>query len=198
MGIDSSTTGVAWTLVESGKPKKWGKIDTTKDKTMDARLHHIWVEFPSLLRELKPDHVYIEKSIYMRNVVTFRVLSYIVGSLILLCLAESIGVTDIEPMIAKKFYNYSTISRKFALALSKKMPTKDATKFKEALRKSQVQRVNEFNFAGFDASDHDISDSCSIAVYGYSQKVRPIKLDTSREVRLDLQELKKLGLDTLI
>lgn len=198
LGIDSSTTGIAWTLVYSGKPQKWGKIDLTKIKSMEARLAHIGQEYPKLLAELKPDYIYVEQTIYMRSVSTMRVLSYIVGALMCMSTQAGIGITDIAPMTAKSFYDYSTLSRKFTAAASKKLGPKEGKKFCEALRKSQVQRVNEFNFKNFDASDHDISDSCSIAIYGYDQKVAKVKLQKDRTVRLDLERLDSLGLGGLI
>jgi Holliday junction resolvasome RuvABC endonuclease subunit len=198
LGIDSSTTGVAWTLVSSGKPLKWGKIDLTKYKTMEDRLRVIGEEYPKLLKELKPDYVYVEQTIYMRNVATMRVLSYIVGALICATSQQGIGITDITPMTAKSYYGYLTLNRKFVAAAKKKLGKLAGEKLCASMRKSQIQRVNMYNFPKFEAADHDISDSCSIAMYGYSQKVKPITIKTGREILLDLEELKKLGLDGLI
>lgn len=198
LGIDSSTTGVAWTLVSSGKPLKWGKINLTKYKGMEDRLRVIGEEYPKLLKELKPDYVYVEQTIYMRNVATMRVLSYIVGALMCATSQAGIGITDISPMTAKSFYGYLTLSRKFTAAAARKLGKLPGKKLCEGLRKSQIQRVNTHNFPKFDASDHDISDSCSIAMYGYSQKVKPVTIKTGREILLDVAELKRLGLDDLL
>lgn len=198
MGIDSSTLGVAWCVVQDAKPIASGKINLTKIKGMNDKLKQIGRDFPSLLEEHRPDYIFIEKTIFIRSAATARVLSYVVGALMVLALSQDYLVTDIEPMVAKSFYGYTPINKKFTAAATRKLGKLESRKLCAQLRKTQIQRVNKYNFPDFEWTDDDISDACSIAIYGYNERVKPVTLKKTKKISIDYTMLATLGLNELL
>ncbi len=155
-------------------------------------------EFPKILNEFKPDHVFIERAVYINNAATARVLAYMVGALVALVIHNGFTFTDIEPMIGKGFCGYTKLNRRFVAAAKKKLGRLEGNRLCKEMRKSQIQNIIKYNFPNFDVSDNDVSDSCSIALYGYDQLSKEIKLRKEKHIALDLDHLKSLGLDNLL
>jgi hypothetical protein len=198
LGVDSSSTGIAWTLLENGTMTEQGKI-VLSEKTINQKLKKIELHWRQLVQMYSPDAVYLEQSIFVKSPGTFRTLSFVVGSL--MCITESVGVPVIlvEPATWKAFYKYKNLSRVFVDTAKKKIGISEANKLCDRLRKSQTWRVVQHNFPdeaiGSKAeTDHDIADSWAIGLYGYSQECGPIALEISDSIRIDQEELARLGL----
>lgn len=199
IGIDSSSLGVAWTLLVDGKMEHQGKIKLDKKKTMQGKLLEIYNELTELLEWTQPDHVFIEKSIFVKNPATARTLSYIVGALICVCLGNGIEATDVEPSTWKAFFHYRNLSRKFVTEAKKSMGATEATKLCNRMRKSQTWRVIRHNYSeqavgSLADSDHDIADSWGVALHGVNLIAQQVDLEITDSIRLDLEELDSLGL----
>jgi Holliday junction resolvasome RuvABC endonuclease subunit len=151
-----------------------------------------------LLKELKPTYVYIEKSIMVRNAAVFRTLSYIVGALIAMTMQAGIDIEDIEPMVWKSATGYIALTRKFQLAVKKKLGPKAGNLFLNEMRKSQTQKMLDYNFPDFDSSNNNIADAAALALYGYSIKIKPIKVVMDKTITFDLDKLEELGLDNIL
>lgn len=198
LGVDSSSTGIAWTLLENGTMTEQGKI-ILSEKTINQKLKKIELHWRQIVQMYSPDAVYLEQSIFVKSPGTFRTLSFVVGSL--MCVTESVGVPVVlvEPATWKAFYKYKNLSRVFVDTAKKKIGISEANKLCDRLRKSQTWRVVRHNFPdeaiGSKAdTDHDIADSWAIALYGYAQETGSIALEISDSIRIDQEELARLGL----
>lgn len=198
LGIDSSSLGIAYSIltVKNGQPHlaRTGKIDLTKKKGLPNKLEELHTKMVQLLSEETPTFVMIEKSIYVKNPDTFRTLSYIVGGLMAVA-SEGSDVDHVDPATWKAYFGYKNLSAKFKKDAKEKIG-KGANKFCDSLRKSQTKRVILHNFPHFvlPEDDHDIADSCGVALYAWDRKVEPLNIEKSREISIDLEELARLGL----
>lgn len=199
LGIDSSSTGIAWTQLVDGKMTDQGKIKLNMIKLPRDKLANLYVAWRKLILNTKPDVIYIEQSIFVKSPATFRLLSMIVGSLICVAAGEGFRCEVVEPATWKAFYKYKNLSRVFVDTAKKKIGIAEANKLCDRLRKSQTWRVIKHNFPdeadqSIADTDHDIADSWAIALYGYVQETGPIALEISDSIRIDQEELARLGL----
>lgn len=198
LGIDSSSTGIAYTLLVDNRPVAYGKIKLDKIKLVPDKLECIYTELGKLLAIYQPDHVFVEKSIFVRNPATARLLSYVVGTIIAVCAGNKFEVTDVEPSTWKAFFHYKNLSSKFVVEAKNKLGATEGKKFCDRLRKSQTKRVLQHNYpmsvGTVVDTDHDIADAFGLAVYGYDKLNKSLELEISDSIRLDLQELDTLGL----
>jgi Holliday junction resolvasome RuvABC endonuclease subunit len=199
IGVDSSSLGIAWTALYRGKLSAQGKIDLSKIRNMQDKMVMLYEEWKHILGELRPDHIFIEKSIFVKNPATARTLSYIVGSIMVISAGEGYSITDVEPATWKAFLGYKNLSSKFVSEAKKKLGTTEGSKLCDGMRKSQTWRVIQHNFPDqtqdtLAEHDHDIADSWGIALYGHDLLVEELHLEKSKEVTLDLERLGTLGL----
>lgn len=200
IGIDSSSTGVAWTLLHDGKMENQGKIRLDQKKTMQAKLLELYIGLTELLEWTQPDHVFVEKSIFVKNPATARTLSYIVGAIMCVSLGNGIETTDVEPSTWKAFFGYRNVTAKFNKTVADKLGRIEAKKFCDKMRKSQTWRVIKHNRpeaseASHAETDNDISDSWGVALWGWHTYVEEITLEITSSIRYDLEELGRIGVD---
>ena len=200
MGLDTSTTGIAWTSLFNGDVSGLGKI-VLKEKEIEDKLATIYVEWKHLLLETQPDHVFVEKSIFVKNPDTARKLSFVVGTIAAITRGEGYEVTLVEPGTWKAFMGYHNLSNKFTLDARLKLGQKEGKKYCDKLRKSQTWRVIKHNYPyqveAFDFigdRDNDIADSWGIALYGHDKLVKELNLEKGKDVSLDLEDMERLGL----
>lgn len=198
IGLDTSSQGIAWTHLYEGRMIGQGKIDLTKKRTMQDKLLHVYQEWRHILHIVRPDHVFVEKSIFVKSPGTARTLSYIVGAIMIVSLGEGYDITDVEPSSWKSWLGYKNLRKGFVADAKEVLGTKHK-KFCDDLRKSQTWRVIKHNYpdeaeGSLAENDHDIADSWGVALYGHNLLSEELTLEKSREITLDLAELDKLGL----
>jgi hypothetical protein len=198
LGIDSSSTGIAWSLVVDNQLIACDKIRLDKIKDVDKKLSVTYWELLAVLRRHQPDHVFVEKSIFVKNPATARLLSYVVGTVIATCSAHDFEVTDVEPATWKAFFKYKNISTKFVREAKAALGDTEGKKLCDRLRKSQTMRVLVHNYPEAKGTvietDHDIADSLGLSVFGYDKLNSVLALEISDSIRLDLDELARIGL----
>jgi Holliday junction resolvasome RuvABC endonuclease subunit len=198
IGVDTSSTGIAWTALYKDEMMGQGKIEL-KQKDIVDKLAHVYGEWAYLLGELKPDYVMVEKSIFVKNPATARTLSYVVGTILAITKGNGYECDAVEPASWKSFMGYHNLSSKFVQQAKEKLGNTEGKKFCDRLRKSQTWRVIQHNYPNeatdsLAENDHDIADSWGIALYTSDLIRQPITLEKSREVSLDLAEMTRIGL----
>lgn len=199
LGVDSSTTGVAWTLMEikDGRPfpVKSGKINLTSKKEMFDKMEIVGTEFPKLIAVLQPHHVFVEKSIFVKNPDSARKLSMVVGGLMMICAVDGFPLTLVEPASWKSFTQYRNLTRKMVESATEKLGKTEGKKFCDRMRKVQTSRVLQHCYPDWDLpyDDNDIIDSAGIALYGVDKIAVPIKLDAPRIELVTQEEIDILG-----
>lgn len=158
LALDPSTHSVAFAMVMDGKPVHWGKIQLHKKSDLTEKLVMTYQIVDELIQKYDPTYVVIEQTIMVQNPLTTRVLSYVVGSMILNFALRGIDVTDVPPMTVKNYHGYKRVTKKMEQELGKKEAAH--------LRKSQIQDKVVAMFPYCATSDDDVSDACSIALWG--------------------------------
>lgn len=196
LGIDSSSTGIAWSLLVDNRLDACGKIKLDKIKDVGDKLRETHLGLAAILHTYAPDHVFVEKSIFVRNPATARLLSYVVGTIIACCMVEGFEVTDVEPATWKALFQYKNLSSKFVQQAKAALGPTEGKKLCDRLRKSQTMRVLVHNYdcISLVEEDHDVADSLGLAVYGWNKIAQPVELEITDSIRLDLAELDRLGL----
>jgi Holliday junction resolvasome RuvABC endonuclease subunit len=198
LGVDTSSTSLAWTFLYRGSPMQHGKLQL-KEKSIEDRLGFIYREWRNLLLSLEPDHTFIEKSIFVKNPSTARTLSYVVGTVMAVTNGEGFGVSAVEPGTWKAFMGYHNLSRQFVADACNALGQKEGKKLCERMRKSQTWRVIQHNYPMEAAispaiDDHDIADSWGIALYGHNLMAEELQLEKGKDISLDVPYLATLGL----
>lgn len=194
LGIDSSTQGVAWTLIDLGRPTHSGKIDLTKIKEMDDMMSEICQTFPKVLEDQTPDHIFIEMPIFVANPATARKLTFIVGCLLTVAIQQGYETTLVEPATWKSYIGYFNLSSKFQAEAKLKLGKTEGKKLCDFLRKEQTRRIVKRRFDYFEVEDHDITDACAIGLYGANKLSVEILFEKNKETALPLADLAALGL----
>ncbi len=109
LGIDPGTAIVGWGVVESD-PKAsnklrcegYGVITTDKSMAHSKRLVAVYQGVLSLLREVKPDMVAIEKLFASRNVTTVMTVSEARGVILLAIEQEGYAIHELTPQQVKQ------------------------------------------------------------------------------------------------
>lgn len=161
LGIDPSSNSIAFTLVEDGRPTKWGKMIFFRKSTMGAKmvmLSHLLDEIIKFTGE--PTHVVIEEMIFVQNPQASRVLSYIAGAIQYDLVNRGIEVECVPPMVWKNWHGHTKVTK--ALIAANGWNKKQADHF----RKSQIQDKIADEWDWFRYSDSDVADSCGIALWG--------------------------------
>lgn len=158
LALDPSTHSVAFAFVVDGKPESWGKIQLYKKSDLNDKLVMTYHIVDELIQQFDPTFVVIEQTIMVQNPQTTRVLSYVVGSMILNFALRGVEVVDVPPMTVKNYHGYKRVTKKLEQEIGKKEAAH--------LRKSQIQDKVFNAFPYFNTKDDDVSDACSIALWG--------------------------------
>jgi hypothetical protein len=164
-------------------------------KEMYDKLAVLGEELPMLLSELDPHHIFVEKSIFVKNPDTARKLSFIVGGIMLVATQYDYPLTLVEPATWKSFTQYRNMTRKMVASAKEKLGDREGKKFLDRMRKVQTSRVLQYCYPkwALDWDDHDVVDSCGIALYGVNQMSIEIHLEAPMVELVTQEELDILG-----
>lgn len=166
LGIDPSSNAIAWTLIENGRPVRWGKLTFYRKSTLQAKFIMLQDMMNIILNDTNPTYVVLEQMISVQNPQTTRVLSYIAGAIMYECAIRGYHVEDVPPMTWKNYHGYTRVTKQ--LVAANRWTKKEADHF----RKSQMQDKIADRWNHFHYSDTDVSDSCGIALWGAQESLK--------------------------
>lgn len=167
VGVDPSTTKIAFVLIEKNQPISNATIDLGSGDIYD-RLLRLRKYYPSLLRRWNPGFVCIEQAIFVQNPETSRKIAYSVGIIAAETRFEGIQFADVAPSTWKSFLGVKPLNVRWKTELKKELGEKDGNKEINRLKKSQTQDILRNRYPRFNWDDTDIADACGIALYAYS------------------------------
>lgn len=85
IGIDASTTCSGIAVIDDGKLIYHTVIDMKNNKDTDQRVKNMMWELGKVIKEYKPDALYIEDSWNKQNIETTKMLSNILGAVMYIC-----------------------------------------------------------------------------------------------------------------
>lgn len=116
ISLDTSTSATGWALFTDGEYVRSGCIDLKNEKDSSVRLRKMVNLIIATLKAAKPDVVYIETPVVMRNAQALRNLTVIMGAVYGYCVTHGIYFEDLRP----------TEWRKYAKNGDEKLPRKRA------------------------------------------------------------------------
>jgi Holliday junction resolvasome RuvABC endonuclease subunit len=166
LGIDASTSSVAFCLMENNIPLKWGKIEFTGadiyEKIYDAK-----IKMNLMLNELKSDYIVVEGAILVRSPDAVIKLSYVYGVVISELMSTGASVITISPSSWQAYIGNKNPTKEEKAAIRIKNPGYADSWYKNQLRNMRKQRtVDYFNKKYLlQLNDFDVADAFGIAHY---------------------------------
>lgn len=166
LGIDASTSSIAFCLMENNLPIKWGKIELTGldiyEKIYDAK-----VKTHAMLNELKADYIAIEGAVFVKSADAVIKLSYVYGVVIAELMATGTKVLTVSPSSWQAYIGNKNPTKEEKSKIRLDNPGYADSWYQNQLRKMRKERTvsyfnNKFNLA---LADYDVADSFGIAHY---------------------------------
>lgn len=166
LGIDPSSTSLAFTLIEDGRPSIWGKVTYFRKSDLVDKMRMMHFILPCILSVTgDPTYVVIEQMISVQNPQTTRILSYMAGAIVHEFGIRNIDILDCPPMTWKSFHGYKRVMK--SMGLNKKEA--------DHMRKIQIKDAIDRVYPWFDSNDFDVCDSCGIALWGAQISLKEVE-----------------------
>jgi Holliday junction resolvasome RuvABC endonuclease subunit len=166
LGIDASTSSIAFCLLENNIPIKWGKINLTGNNIYE-KMYSAKVKIHSMLEELKSDYIAVEGAVLVKSADAVIKLSYVYGVVIAELMSTGADVITISPSSWQAFIGNknSTKDEKSAIRLAN--PGYADSWYRNQLRNMRKQRTADYFNKKYNVviEDFDVADSFGIAYY---------------------------------
>lgn len=166
LGIDASTTSIAFCLMENNTPIKWGKINLVGNDIYE-KIHDAKNKMHTMLGELKSDYIAVEGAILVRSPDAVIKLSYVYGVVIAEFMSTGASVITIPPSSWQAYIGNKNPTKEEKAAIRLKSPGYADSWYKNQLRNMRKQRTADYfnKKYGLEVVDFDVADSFGIAHY---------------------------------
>ena len=166
LGIDASTTSIAFCLMENDTPIKWGKINLVGNDIYE-KIHDAKNKMHTMLGELKSDYIAVEGAILVRSPDAVIKLSYVYGVVIAELMSTGASVITISPSSWQAYIGNKNPTKEEKAAIRLKSPGYADSWYKNQLRNMKKQRTADYfnKKYGLEVVDFDVADSFGIAHY---------------------------------
>ena len=166
LGIDASTSSIAFCLMENDVPLKWGKINLDGSDIYE-KIHDAKNKMAMMLDELKSDYIAVEGAILVRSPDAVIKLSYVYGVVIAELMSTGAKVITISPSSWQAFIGNKNPTKDEKSAIKLASPGYADSWYKNQLRNMRKQRtVDYFNKKySLHLNDFDVADAFGIAHY---------------------------------
>jgi Holliday junction resolvasome RuvABC endonuclease subunit len=166
LGIDASTTSIAFCLMENDIPIKWGKINLIGNDIYE-KIYNAKNKMHMMVGELKSDYIAVEGAILVRSPDAVIKLSYVYGVVIAELMSTGASVITISPSSWQAYIGNKNPTKDEKAAIRLKNPGYAESWYKNQLRNMRKQRTADYfnKKYGLDVVDFDVADSFGIAHY---------------------------------
>jgi len=166
LGIDASTSSIAFCLMENDVPLKWGKINLVGNDIYE-KIYNAKVNMSAMLGELSADYIAVEGAVLVRSPDAVIKLSYVYGVVIAELMSTGAKVITISPSSWQAYIGNKNPTKDEKSAIRLANPGYADSWYKNQLRNMRKQRtVDYFNKKyNLSLSDFDVADSFGIAYY---------------------------------
>jgi Holliday junction resolvasome RuvABC endonuclease subunit len=167
MGIDISTTSLAFSFYREEKLSKWGKIYIDGDDPY-VRSADAYNKFNALCRSASPSMVVAESSIYVNNNNVMKQLSMILGCVSASAVNAGSIVREVPPITWQSYIGNKNYTKQEKQKFIDDNPDATPSKLKQIMREERKHRTIVFAKEQFDVSvdDNDVADAIAIGFYG--------------------------------
>ena len=166
LGIDASTSSIAFCLMEDDVPLKWGKINLVGEDIYE-KIYDAKNKMSVMLEELKSDYIVVEGAILVRSADAVIKLSYVYGVVIAELMSTGASVITISPSSWQAYIGNKNPTKEEKAAVRLKSPGYADSWYKTQLRNMRKQRTADYFNKKYNISleDFDVADSFGIAHY---------------------------------
>ena len=170
MGIDSSTTGLAFAIIKDGKLVKWGKVNFDGDGVFD-RLINGQNYVRSISDEFDIDVLYFESAVFVQNKRTVVLLAMALGALIPAIIKPGVKVYDIAPIVWNNAIGNGSVTKAEKQAIREEFPGKSDSWYQSKQRAIRKDRTRQWvkNKFGVDIEIDDVTDAIAIGYVGWEK-----------------------------
>jgi Holliday junction resolvasome RuvABC endonuclease subunit len=168
LGIDASTTSIAFGIFENGKLSQYGKINLNGsdiyEKIYDARKKVL-----AMKHILKADYIAIEAAVFVKSPDIAIKLAYVYGAIISQLLDENSKVVTVIPTQWQNFIGNKPFTKNEKEKLRIKNPGMSESWYKTKMREMRKQKTISFVNDNLNPNsvidDHDVADAIGIAYF---------------------------------
>lgn len=166
LGIDASTSSVAFCLIEGNTPIKWGKINLVGNDIYE-KIYNAKNRVAMMLDELKSDYIAVEGAILVRSPDAVIKLSYVYGVVIAELMSTGASVITISPSSWQAYIGNKNPTKEEKAAIRLANPGYAESWYKNQLRNMRKQRTADYfnEKHGLKIEDFDVADAFGIAYY---------------------------------
>lgn len=167
MGIDISSTSLAFSFYDEDRLIKWGKVYVDGADSY-ARSADAYNKFNALCRSVNPSMVVAESSIYVNNNNVMKQLSMILGCVSASAVNTGSIMKEVPPITWQSYIGNKNFTKDEKKKFSEDNPDATPSKMKEIMRTERKQRTINFAKEKFNVSvdDNDVADAIAIGFYG--------------------------------
>ena len=168
IGIDASTSSIAFGIIEDGKLVKHGKIiingNDIYEKIYDARK-----KIKAMKKYLRSDYIVIEGAVFVQSADVVIKLSYVYGSIISQLMDDGTKVVTVIPTTWQNFIGNKPFKKDDKAKIRAEFPGKSDGWYANKIREIRKQKTMDWVNAQFNINieDNDVGDAIAIAHYAY-------------------------------
>jgi Holliday junction resolvasome RuvABC endonuclease subunit len=166
LGIDASTTSIAFCLMENDVPLKWGKINLVGNDIYE-KIYNAKVNMSAMLGELSADYIAVEGAVLVRSPDAVIKLSYVYGVVIAELMSTGAKVITISPSSWQAYIGNKNPTKDEKSGIRLANPGYADSWYKNQLRNMRKQRTADYFNRKYNLNvvDFDVADSFGIAHY---------------------------------
>lgn len=168
IGIDASTSSVAFGIIENGKLVKHGKIMINGNDIYE-RIYDARKKVSAMHSHLMSDYIAIEGAVFVKSADVVIKLSYVYGAIISQLMQDGTKVVTVAPTSWQSFIGNKVFNKEQKAAIRIEYPGKSDTWYSNKIREVRKQRTMDFVNTKFNVNveDNDVGDAIGIAHYAY-------------------------------
>lgn len=170
MGIDCSTTGVAFSVIEDGRLIRWGKV-TFDGNGVFERLINGQKYVNSIKDEFDVDYLFFESAIFVQNKRTVVLMAMALGAIIPSIIKPGVVVDDIPPITWNNAIGNKAFTKVEKQAIREEFPGKSDSWYQNKQRAIRKDRTRQWvrNKFGVDIDIDDVTDAIAIGYVGWEK-----------------------------
>lgn len=168
MGIDASTTSVAFSVIRNGRLSTRGKLKLTGD--LYDKIAQAAEYIGAMLDVIEPDYVCIESAVFVSNKSVVVKLAYVYGAILAEAHRRGIPVGDVSPTTWMAHIGNGPTTKQEKADIKQSLGGKPkASAIKGEARKRRKQRTMDWASQRFGVhiDDHDVADAIGVGWYAW-------------------------------
>ncbi len=173
VGIDASTTSLAFCVYHDGIPVKWGKVNIDGADIYE-KINDASHKSKALFANLDADYICIEAAVKVASTAVAIKLGYIFGAIIAQAVRPQTRVLAVPPISWQSYIGNKNYTAKQKADLMAEFPGKSPTWIKSEIRRRRKQYTMAYFSTKYNIqiADNDVGDAFGIGYYAVENFVK--------------------------